>query len=80
MYVDNEFHSAQEGEMFRKKTKDVLIVLSGTSTKGHSQKGHHRNYLPKTLLSKVPKVDFRIVLIHFLPLKSGQPIYSGQIS
>ena len=31
-------------------------------------------------LSKAPKIDFPIVLIHFPPLKSGQPLYSGQIS
>ena len=31
-------------------------------------------------LCKAPKVDFPIVLIHFLSLKSGQPLYSGQIT
>ena len=25
-------------------------------------------------------MDFPIVLIHFIPLKSGQPLYSGQIT
>ena len=31
-------------------------------------------------LSKAPKIDFTIVLIHFSSLKSGQPLYSGQFS
>ena len=35
--------------------------------------------LQRTLF-KAPKIDFRILLIHFSPLKSGQPLYSGQIS
>ena len=31
-------------------------------------------------LCMAPKIDFPIVLIHFSPLKSGQPLYGGQIS
>ena len=42
--------------------------------------GHHRNYLLKKDTSKAPKIDFPILPIHFLPLKSGQPLYSGQNS
>ena len=47
--------------------------------KDSPNKGHHINYLPTKTLSKAPIVDFPIVLIHFPPLKSGQPLYSGQI-
>ena len=35
--------------------------------------------LQRTLF-KALKIEFPIVLIHFPPLKSGQPLYSGQIS
>ena len=39
----------------------------------------YTNSLQRTL-SKAPKIDSPIVLIHFSLLKSGQPLYSGQIS
>ena len=38
------------------------------------------NYLPIKDIFYGPTIDFPIVLIHFSPLKSGQPLYSGQIS
>ena len=47
---------------------------NGTSIKGLSQ----ITSLQRTL-SKAPKLDFPIVLIHFSPLKSGQPLYSVNI-
>ena len=37
-------------------------------------------YLPMKDTSQAPRIDSPIVLIHFPPLKSGQPLYSGQVS
>ena len=38
-------------------------------------KGHHS--LQRTVL-EAPKMGYPMVVIHFSPLKSGQPLYSGQ--
>ena len=51
-----------------------IHIYSGTSIKEH----HKITSLQRTLY-KVPRVDFPIVLMHFPPLKSGQPLHSGQI-
>ena len=49
-------------------------------SKDSPNKGHHINYFPTKDTFKAPQIDFPIVLILFSPLKSGQPLYSGQIS
>ena len=56
-------------------TVQALLNFKDTPNKEHC-----RNYLPTKDTFQDTKVDFPIVLIHFSPLKSGQPLYSGQIT
>ena len=58
----------------------VSIVVSAVTTVEPLLKDTIKTTSLQRTLSKAPKIDFLIVVIHFSPLKSGQPLYSGQIS
>ena len=46
----------------------------------HPRYGHNIIDLSKRTLFKVPNNWFPIVLVHFEPLRKGQPIYQGHNS
>ena len=62
----------------------MSLKYSGTFSKGHSEYvrtdslGIIGKYVPPYKGHfEGPNIDFPIVLVHFSPLKSGQPLHSG---
>ena len=62
-----------------------IVYMAGRTVesllKDTLNKGHHRNYLPtKDSLKRQNRLSYSVNACIYIHLKSGQPLYSGQVS